>query len=212
MIPTPTASRLARLLTILDRLLQENEEKVSSSKLAFLSGYPAHTIRKDINHLGNPGENGAGYEVKTLHQFIKQRLNLSKPIKAVIVGLGRLGSSILSYPGFENKGIEIVAGFDSSLNKIEQMSNAIPLHPSFEIEEVVQSLNAELGIIATPAQSAQKSADRLVRGGVKGILNFASATLRVPSTVLVRNLYVADELLVLATQVRSNKTNFDTLS
>lgn len=205
MIPTPTASRLARLLTILDRLLQENEEKVSSSKLAILSGYPAHSIRKDINQLGNPGENGAGYEVKSLYQFIKDKLNLSNPIKAVIVGLGRLGSSILNYPGFESRGIEIVAGFDSSLNKIEQMSNAVPLHPSFEIEEIVRQYKAELGIIATPASSAQKSADRLIQGGIKGILNFASATLRVPPTVQVRNLYVAEEVLVLATQVRCDK-------
>lgn len=202
-IPAPAASRLARLTVILDNLDREGRTILSSSQLSTLSGYPAHTIRKDISYLGNPGLNGAGYETALLRDFIRFELNLEKPVRACIAGLGKLGSSILSYQGFLTQGIEIVAGFDSSINKIEQFATEAQLFPSYEIEEQASRLKLELGIIAVPQQEAQKTANRMIAGGITGILNFAPATLEVPESIKVKNLYVAEELMVLATQIRS---------
>lgn len=202
MIPAPTASRLARLTVILDQISRDGEDRVSSAQLSRLSGYTAHTIRKDISYLGNPGDNGSGYETAQLLNFIRAKLNLIQPVRAGIAGLGRLGSSILSYPGFAGQGIDIVAGFDSSVNKIEQLHHSVPLYPSYEIEEETARLKLELGIIAVPADAAQITADRMIAGGIRGILNFSPATLQVPPTVSVRHLYVAEELMVLAAKIR----------
>lgn len=202
MIPTPTANRLAHLIAVLDRLALSGESKISSAKLADLTGFTAHTIRKDINCLGSPGENGSGYEIEALATFLRKGLNIAQPINTIIVGLGRLGQSLLAYRNFEKQGIKIVAGFDSSLNKIEQLSFPIALHPSYEIEEVAKATKAELGIIAVPSESGQKVADRMVAGGIKGILNFTPTFLKVPGCVNVRNFYVAEELLTLAALVR----------
>ncbi len=204
MIPEPAAHRLARLTVILDQISREGKTRVSSTTLSTLSGYPANTIRKDISYLGNPGDKGAGYDTVQLLSFIQNCLNLTEPVKTGIAGLGRLGSSLISYPGFNGRGIKILAGFDSSINKIEQSNISIPLFPSYEITEVAEQLKLELGIICVPEEFAQKTADRMIAGGIKGILNFSPATLTVPPTVTMRNLFVAEELIFLASQIRQN--------
>lgn len=207
MIPTPAVARMARLTAILERVCENKEKRISSSQLAQLSGYPAHTIRKDISYLGNPGENGAGYESKELLSFIRSRLNLEKPVKTIIVGLGKIGGSLLNYSQFISEGIEIVAGFDSSINLIEQIPTSIPLFPSYEIETVAQEKEAELGVIAVPQEFAQKTADRMVAGKIKGILNFSNATIEVPDSVLLRTLHLTEELMLLASMVRNRESN-----
>ena len=53
---------------------------------------------------------------------------------------------------------------------------------------------AAIGIITVPASSAQETADRLVEGGVKGILNFAPNKVKVPENVTIRNVSIVSEL------------------
>jgi redox-sensing transcriptional repressor len=54
--------------------------------------------------------------------------------------------------------------------------------------DVLRAEDIRIGIITVPADKAQDAADALVRGGVKGILNFAPARLRVPADVFVTDV------------------------
>jgi redox-sensing transcriptional repressor len=53
-------------------------------------------------------------------------------------------------------------------------------------------------VIATPPSAAQDAADRLVRAGVRSILNFAPVVLTVPEGVSVRKVDLAVELQILS--------------
>ena len=55
-----------------------------------------------------------------------------------------------------------------------------------------------IGVIATPAGSAQAVCDRLVSAGVTSILNFAPLVLSVPEGVDVRKVDLSIELQILA--------------
>ena len=55
-----------------------------------------------------------------------------------------------------------------------------------------------IGVIATPAPSAQDVCDRLVGCGVTSVLNFAPTVLAVPETVDVRKVDLSIELQILA--------------
>ena len=55
-----------------------------------------------------------------------------------------------------------------------------------------------IGVIATPAGSAQAVCDRLVAAGVTSILNFAPLVLSVPEGVDVRKVDLSIELQILA--------------
>jgi len=66
------------------------------------------------------------------------------------------------------------------------------------IESVVTGHEVAIGVIATPAGSAQDVCDRLVAAGVTSILNFAPVVLSVPSGVDVRKVDLSIELQILA--------------
>jgi redox-sensing transcriptional repressor len=67
-----------------------------------------------------------------------------------------------------------------------------------ELEAVVARHNVSIGVIATPAGSAQAVCDRLVAAGVTSILNFAPLVLSVPEGVDVRKVDLSIELQILA--------------
>jgi redox-sensing transcriptional repressor len=67
-----------------------------------------------------------------------------------------------------------------------------------ELERVVAENHVAIGVIATPASSAQAVCDRLVEAGVTSVLNFAPAVLSVPEIVDVRKVDFSIELQILA--------------
>ena len=52
----------------------------------------------------------------------------------------------------------------------------------------------DIVIVAVPASAAQEVVDRVVRAGVRGILNFAPVQLRVPAGVALKNVNMAVEM------------------
>ncbi|MBI4410691.1 MAG: redox-sensing transcriptional repressor Rex, partial [Gemmatimonadetes bacterium] len=52
----------------------------------------------------------------------------------------------------------------------------------------------DIVIVAVPAEAAQRVVDRVVRAGVRGILNFAPVKLEVPPDVVLKNVNMAMEM------------------
>lgn len=197
-ISTPAIERLSILCTVLERLEKDGKTVVSSAELGRIMNVQPHTLRKDINFFGQTGGE-TGYNISTLKGIIKKGLGFDIPRKACIVGLGRLGSAIMNFSGFIGSNIKIEAGFDSNINRIETLITDIPLFPAYEIPEVVKSKNIELGVIAVPPSSAQITADRLIQGGIKGIINFAPVIIQSSNpNVVVREFYVLEEFRILS--------------
>ncbi|MFW5775345.1 MAG: redox-sensing transcriptional repressor Rex [Chitinivibrionales bacterium] len=199
MLPKPVVTRLCTLYRLLIELGGQGAATVSSTELGGMLGVSAHSIRKDIAHLGEIGNVGAGYAVETLRDAICARLNLSRHRNCCIVGLGRLGSAVLDSDRFASSGFEIVAGFDSSINRLETIRTDISVYPAYQIARIASEKKIELGIIAVPAAAAQQTAERLIEGGVRGILNFSSAIIRqIPPDVFVTNMDFVRECTILA--------------
>jgi redox-sensing transcriptional repressor len=198
-IPNPTIIRLCSIFELLGRLELEGISRISSAELEEKTGVPSHSIRKDISLMGEVGNSGKGYNVAILREHILKNLGFDKERKACIVGLGQLGSAILQWPVLAEGEFRIVAGFDSNINKVETIKTSIRLFPSYEITEVVRHLGIELGIIAVPPASAQEIADRLVDGGVKGIVNFAPVIIKPKAAdCFVRTMDITGELRILS--------------
>ena len=67
----------------------------------------------------------------------------------------------------------------------------------FEVTQLDEYLSREqidLGMVAVPASHAQEVADKLVAGGVAGIVNFAPVTLNLPEGVSKVGVDLAREL------------------
>ncbi len=86
---------------------------VSSQQLGEQLQVTPAQIRKDLSYLGRFGKQGRGYNVSYLATELKQILGLNRRWNVCLVGVGRLGRAILSYPGFVPEGFEIVAAFET---------------------------------------------------------------------------------------------------
>ncbi|SDC12993.1 redox-sensing transcriptional repressor [Geodermatophilus telluris] len=197
-IPEATVARLAVYLRVLSGLAESGRGTVSSGELASAAGVNPAGLRKDLSHLGPCGTRGVGYEVATLRDRIAGVLGMETAHACVLVGLGNLGSALAGYGGFGSRGFEFVGLFDASPARVGQEVGGRVVRPMEELDEVVTATRATIGVIATPAEVAQRVCDRLTAAGVRSILNFAPVALTAPAGVDVRQVDLSVELQVLA--------------
>ena len=178
-----SAGRLSLYLRSLDSLRREGVGKVSSSQLGEAVGVSDAQVRKDLAMLGNLGQPGIGYATPELIAAIRRTLGIDREWKAVLVGVGNLARALLRYRGFQQQGFRLVALCDSDPVKVGQVVEGLTIKSTNEISEVVAKTGAELGILTVPAEAAQAVTDQLAAGGIRGLLNFAPAVLKMPPSV-----------------------------
>jgi len=205
MIPNAAVERLSTIYNLLEQvILNGNDTHISSNKIGELIGVPSHTIRKDINFLGDIGQLGKGYSAKELRALIAKKLGIEKR-RAAIVGLGKLGSAIMDYKNFFSAGIEIVAGFDSDINRIDTIKTRIPCFPSREITDIVKEKNIEMAFLTCSPDAAKVCFERLEKGGIKAMINFT------PNILLSDTIHIRNIGLVLESTILSAKIGLDNI-
>jgi redox-sensing transcriptional repressor len=197
-IPEATIARLPVYLRALYALADRSIATVSSDELAAAAGVNSAKLRKDLSHLGSYGTRGVGYDVEYLVYQVSRELGLTQDWPVVIVGAGNLGRALANYGGFASRGFRIAALLDCDPAVVGTEIAQHTVRSAAEIEDAVSSHGVSIGVIATPAASAQGVCDRLVAAGVTSILNFAPVVLNVPSGVDVRKVDLSIELQILA--------------
>ncbi|MEA2012748.1 MAG: redox-sensing transcriptional repressor Rex [Verrucomicrobiota bacterium] len=194
-IPRPTVCRLCMVSRLLEKLHLQGRESISSTELGKLSDISPYTVRKDFSFLGDLKVLNRCYDIVFLNNIIRRRLQLEGEKLVCVVGLGRIGSAILNYDSFLSHGYKIVLGFDSSINRVETIKTDISVYPAYEIEERVHFLSIDFAILAVPASAAQEVAQRLINGGVKGILNFSQSIIKTEvDGIVIQNIDLVNEL------------------
>jgi len=187
-IPAIAITRLsiyARNLALLD---QKGVEVISSGRLADICGINPAQIRKDLAYFGEFGVRGIGYYVKGLLFEIRNILGLDKEWRLGLVGVGNLGSALLSHAQFVNQGYTFVAAFEKDPKRIGRKIGDVTIAPLESMNRLVKENGIEIGVIAVSPQWAQKAADRLIGAKVHGILNFAPVQLQCPRDVFIENV------------------------
>ena len=197
-ISDSTVRRLSLYLRVLELLERQGSETVSSEELAERGGTTAAQVRKDLSLFGSFGKRGLGYAVPQLAAELREILGLDRRWRVALVGAGRIGSALFEYPGFRRRGFEIVAVVDADPSKVGRRWGGVTIEDAARIEEVVRREEAEILILAVPAEAVQNVLDRAVAGGVRGVLNFAPAQLRVPDEVAVKDVNMVMELEALS--------------
>lgn len=104
----------------------------------------------------------------------------------------------MSYRGFREYGLRIVAGFDVSDDIVGEEVSGKPVLPLSGLPQYCRENGIRIGVITTPAQAAQKACDLLMEGGIKAVWNFAPAHITVGEGVLVQNENMACSLALLS--------------
>ncbi len=196
-IATAVIQRLPVYQRYLKDLHQKEVERISSGELAAKIGITASQLRQDLSYFGNFGQQGYGYKVRDLLDEVNKILGLDHNNYMVLIGSGNLGRAILSYPGFKERGFRILAAFDLKITSAT-VQEGIELRPITELADYLAGHKVDIGVITTPAGSAQAIADQLIAGGIKGIWNFAPIALKTPEHVVVEDVHISESLLVLS--------------
>jgi redox-sensing transcriptional repressor len=192
------AESTVRRLSIYLRFLEEFEDRglttVSSEELARRGGTTSAQVRKDLSFFGSFGKRGLGYSVPELSTALRDILGLGREWRVVIVGAGKIGAALAQYRGFRQRGFHIVAVYDANPEKIGRTLEGIEIRDIARFEEDVARERPEIAVIAIPSEGAQEVLDRIVRTGIKAVLNFAPVQLHAPADVTVKAVNMAMEL------------------
>lgn len=193
-----SVGRLSLYLRRLEEFLRQGKTNVSSVQLGESLGVTDAQVRKDLAYLGNLGHPGVGYPARELIAAIRHVLGIDREWLVALVGVGNLARALLRYRGFQQHGFRIVALFDSDPAKIGQKVEGLEVHATAQLAPVIAAQQVELGLLTVPAEAAQPVADLLVAAGIRGVLNFAPAVLRLPDGVRLVSVDLTVQLEQLA--------------
>lgn len=199
-------SVLKRLPTYLAHLksIQDAESPyISATALANALGMGEVQVRKDLAMVSDGGRPKIGYPRETLIEDIEQFLGYDNTTDAIIVGAGKLGQALMCYKGFDEYGLNILAGFDRH-PETKQTDNGKPIYHMDLMESFCRGHKVLMGIITVPQEAAQQVCDQLIKCGIKAIWSFAPGHLEVPDGVMVHNENMATSLAVLSVHLQAH--------
>lgn len=177
MLPLPVITRLSLLYTVLAN--KSDDQYLSSRALGELINQKATTVRKDINHLGGLGNSPHGYQTGLLKDLIKKSFRLERKIGICLIGLNDLCQIITRIIKELKPRFKIEAGFDSNINKVERLSTGFPLFSTVELAPIIRERKIQIAFITAQSINRDKILNRLIEGGIKGIINFSNQYLSV---------------------------------
>ncbi len=204
-VPEPTLRRLPWYLAYVSMLEARNVEHISSTAIAKEINVDAAQIAKDLSVLDIKGKTRIGYEVKVLEKALKDFLGFDREHRAVIVGVGSLGSALMADKGLERYGLNIMAGFDIDSSIIGNTIKGKPIYHIDQLKEKRRQYDASIGIVAVPVENAQQVANLLVEAGVSAIWNYTPFRIRTDSGVVIQNTSIYAHLAVMYNRILSGK-------
>jgi redox-sensing transcriptional repressor len=201
-VSSQTLQRLPRYLTYLKSLPPNASANISATGIADALGMNDVQVRKDLALVSGNGRPRIGYVLRELIGDIETFMGCGEADTAVIAGAGFLGRALLTYSGFADYGLDIVAAFDTEPTIVgTDIGGKEVLHVS-KMAALCRRMNIRIGIITVPAAQAQAVCDELVSGGVLAVWNFAPVHLNVPVGVLVKHENMAGSLAMLSQHLK----------
>jgi redox-sensing transcriptional repressor len=182
-LPEKTVERLSIYRRTLLNCLAEGKTHIFSHELANLHNITAVQVRRDIMFIGYSSMQRKGYDVRELIDVIGGIIDDEGSLNVAIIGIGNLGRAIATYFKGKRSKLNIVAAFDLDPNKIDRVVSGVKCYSVQNIDALIKELDISIAILTVPADNAAATAEKLVLSGIRGILNFTTVPLNVPSNV-----------------------------
>jgi len=204
-LPEKTIERLSQYRRTLLNCQANGQTHIFSHELAALLNITAVQVRRDIMFLGYTSVQRKGYDIMDLVSVIGTLLDNNEVLKVAIIGMGHLGTAITAYFKGKRAKLDIVAAFDIDPTKIGKTIAGVKCYAKDQLPEVFEEMNISIGVITVPPENAADVAEKLVKAGVKGILNFTTVPLNVSSQVYLEEYDMVTSLEKVAYYVKKQK-------
>jgi len=182
-----TVGRLSLYLRVLKQMMENGSVHIFSRDLAKLAGVSSSQVRQDLMNVSVVGTPQNGYTAISLLLSLNRCLGVNQTTRAILLGSGFLGQSILHHFQVTRPHLEMVAVFDVNPSMVGKYLNNVPVLPISELKNRAQVTKPQMAILTVPPEVAQPLAEQIVSLGINSILNFTPMRLQLPSHVFVEN-------------------------
>jgi len=203
-LPGKTVERLSEYRRTLLECLREKKNFIYSHDLAARMHITAVQVRRDLMLIGYASVQRKGYDVKELIEKIGSIIDSEVSLNVAIVGIGNLGRAVAGYFKGKRSKLNLVASFDTDPQKVNKVISGVKCYPHNDMEKVIRDRNIRIAIVTVPPDFAKETAEELVRLGIKGILNFTTIPLNVPSWVYLEEYDMITSMEKVAYFVKEN--------
>ena len=198
-ISLPVIRRLPRYYRFLYDLREKGITRISSRELSQKMRLTASQIRQDLNCFGGFGQQGYGYLVDQLYTEIGHILGMDRLTKAILVGVGNLGTAVGNHIDFKSRGFNLIGLFDDNPELVGDTRADMTIRSTDEIEEFCRREQPEMAVLCIPKEVAPRLVEVLVGCGIKGFWNFSHYDiLHDYPNVIVENVHMGDSLMTLS--------------
>jgi redox-sensing transcriptional repressor len=204
-LPGKTVERLSEYRRTLLECLRENRNFIYSHDLAARLHITAVQVRRDLMLIGYSSVHKKGYDVKELIDTISRIIDSEEGMNVAIIGIGNLGRALAGYFKGKRSKLNLVASFDNDPQKINKVISGVKCYPYDDLEKLINELKIQIAILTVPADYAKKIAEETVQFGIKGILNFTTVPLNVPSDIFLEEYDMITSIEKVAYFVKGNR-------
>ena len=174
------------------------EEKpfIHSHQLAHLMKINAAHVRRDLMLIGFSGDIHKGYNVRQLIEKIGEAIDCTYNQKVAFIGIGDLGRAVAEYFNHTRTKLQVAATF--RLEGETPQFKDVKCYSISRVKEILKKEEIEICVLAVPSDVAHEVTKEIVDAGIKGILNFTSVHLKVPSNVYIERYDMISKLEKLA--------------
>jgi len=203
-LPGKTVERLSEYRRTLLDCLKEKKNFIFSHDLAARLHITAVQVRRDLMLIGYSSVQRKGYDVRELIDTIGMIIDSEQSLNVAVVGIGNLGRAVAGYFKGKRSKLNLVASFDNDPQKVNKVISGVKCYPYGDIEKILKDLNIKIAILTVPPDSAREITEDLSRYGIKGILNFTTIALNVPSDVYLEEYDMITSIEKVAYFVKEN--------
>ena len=203
-LPGKTVERLSEYRRTLLECLKENKNFIYSHDLAARLHITAVQVRRDLMLIGYSSVQRKGYDIRELIEKIGTVIDSEESMNVAIIGIGNLGRAVAGYFKGKRSKLNLVASFDNDPGKVNKVISGVKCYPYVDLAKTVRELDIRIAILTVPADFAIEIADDVVRMGIKGILNYTTIPLNVPSWVYLEEYDMITSMEKVAYFVKEN--------
>ena len=203
-LPGKTVERLSEYRRTLLGCLAEKKNFIFSHDLAARLHITAVQVRRDLMLIGYSSAHRKGYDVKELIDKIGTVIDSEESMNVAIIGIGNLGRAVAGYFKGKRSKLNLVASFDTDPQKLNKVISGVKCYSHNDMERIMKELDIRIAIITVPPDYAKDIAEEVVRFGVKGILNFTTIPLNVPSWIYLEEYDMITSIEKVAFFVKEN--------
>jgi redox-sensing transcriptional repressor len=183
-----TISRFLLYQPILRLWKYRDKQNLTIQMIADFLDINHETVYADFSHCPSWDKSPEDLlNVESLIDCIDYLLGKKEFREALLIGVGKLGTSLLRNEVIAGSGLKIVAAFDIDPDKVGRILSGIKVQSMDKLEVFVRQMHIKMAMIASTPENARKAAEQSVEAGIQVIWNFTQTVIPDKPGIIIQN-------------------------